>query len=93
MPFRSWNHDPYSKLKAPFHLDEGSDAIQWAVLPYCIPETQVGGHEGVGKVVKLGAGTENSGLKIGDRVGIKWVASACGNCRKSLYQTHYPKTL
>lgn len=41
----------------------------------------MGGHEGVGKVVKLGADTESSNLKIGDRVGVKWVSSACGHCR------------
>jgi propanol-preferring alcohol dehydrogenase len=34
---------------------------------------QVGGHEGIGKVVKMGPGTENSSVKVGDRVGIKWV--------------------
>lgn len=51
------------------------------MLPYPTPAGQVGGHEGVGKVVKLGAGAESSGLKVGDRVGIKWVASTCGNCR------------
>ena len=28
----------------------------------------------------MGQGTENSGRKVGDRVGIKWMASACGNC-------------
>ena len=51
------------------------------MLPFPTQPGQVGGHEGVGKIVKLGAGTESSGLKIGDRVGIKWLASACGNCR------------
>jgi alcohol dehydrogenase, propanol-preferring len=55
----------------------------WAQLPNPTPEGQVGGHEGVGKIVKLGPGSESSGVKIGDRVGIKWVASACGRCRKS----------
>ncbi|KAF3481771.1 alcohol dehydrogenase [Arthroderma uncinatum] len=48
---------------------------------------QVGGHEGVGKVVKFGPGAESSGLKIGDRVGIKWVSSACGNCAYCLEGT------
>lgn len=43
---------------------------------------QVGGHEGVGIVVKMGPGTETSAVKVGDRVGIKWVAHICGSCRK-----------
>lgn len=42
----------------------------------------MGGHEGVGKVVKLGAGAENSSVKVGDRVGIKWVSGTCGSCRE-----------
>jgi len=44
----------------------------------------VGGHEGVGKVVALGPGAENTGVKIGDRVGIKWMAGTCGNCMPCL---------
>ncbi len=60
------------------------------MLPYPTPPGQVGGHEGVGKIVKLGAGTESSGLKVGDRVGIKWVASACGNCRMCQTTTSSP---
>jgi propanol-preferring alcohol dehydrogenase len=44
---------------------------------------QIGGHEGVGNIVKLGAGADAGGLKVGQRVGIKWVAKACGHCRKS----------
>jgi propanol-preferring alcohol dehydrogenase len=52
----------------------------WAQLPAPTPAGQVGGHEGVGKVVKVGPGVQPSVAKIGDRVGIKWVASACGNC-------------
>lgn len=45
---------------------------------------QVGGHEGVGIVVQMGPSCEASGVKIGDRVGIKWIASACGNCMPCL---------
>jgi len=55
---------------------------QWRTLPYPTQPGQVGGHEGVGRVVKLGPGTEGSGIKIGDRVGVKWVSSACGTCCK-----------
>lgn len=42
----------------------------------------MGGHEGVGKVVKLGPGAENSSVQVGDRVGIKWVSGTCGSCRE-----------
>ncbi|KAL3445686.1 alcohol dehydrogenase 2 [Aspergillus insuetus] len=62
------------------HSDFGVMTNTWSILPYPTQPGQVGGHEGVGKVVKLGAGAEASGLKIGDRVGIKWLASACGQC-------------
>ena len=56
---------------------------QWAGLPYPTQAGQVGGHEGVGKVVKLGPGSEQfSSVKVGDRVGVKWVSSACGSCRE-----------
>jgi propanol-preferring alcohol dehydrogenase len=54
----------------------------WKLMPYPTPEGQVGGHEGVGKIVKMGPGAEASsgGLKVGDRVGIKWMAGICGAC-------------
>lgn len=42
---------------------------------------QVGGHEGIGVIVKMGPGTSNSAVKVGDRVGIKWLAAICGSCR------------
>jgi len=34
----------------------------------------------VGIVQKLGPGAEISTIKLGDRVGIKWAAAACGTC-------------
>jgi alcohol dehydrogenase, propanol-preferring len=49
----------------------------WAALPYPTQKGQVGGHEGIGKVVKLGPGAETSGVKIGDRVGVKWISGIC----------------
>lgn len=36
-----------------------------------VPPTQVGGHEGIGIIHKLGPGSENGRVKVGDRVGIK----------------------
>nr|CAA88034.1 alcohol dehydrogenase II [Aspergillus nidulans]prf//2210267A alcohol dehydrogenase II [Aspergillus nidulans] len=62
------------------HSDFGIMTNTWKILPFPTQPGQVGGHEGVGKVVKLGAGAEASGLKIGDRVGVKWISSACGQC-------------
>jgi alcohol dehydrogenase, propanol-preferring len=39
------------------------------------------GHEGVGKIVALGPDQPTSrSLKIGQRVGVKWLYSACGTC-------------
>jgi propanol-preferring alcohol dehydrogenase len=40
----------------------------------------IGGHEGVGEVVAIGANTAHSRINIGDRVGIKWLADSCLNC-------------
>ncbi|EJP62097.1 alcohol dehydrogenase, putative [Beauveria bassiana ARSEF 2860] len=68
------------------HSDLGVMTNSWSSLPLPTPEGQIGGHEGVGNVVKLGVGAEDSGLTIGDRVGIKWISSACGHCRS------YPTT-
>ncbi|OAP54896.1 hypothetical protein AYL99_10596 [Fonsecaea erecta] len=62
------------------HSDMGVMCNAWAWLPAPTQKGQVGGHEGVGTVAAMGPGTETSGVKIGDRVGIKWIASACGNC-------------
>lgn len=36
------------------------------------------GHQAVGRVAGLGPGTER--FKLGDRVGIAWIHSACGRC-------------
>jgi propanol-preferring alcohol dehydrogenase len=38
----------------------------------------VPGHEGVGEIVEIGE--QVSHLKLGDRVGIPWLYSACGHC-------------
>lgn len=60
----------------------------WALLPFPTPKDQVGGHEGVGEVVKLGPGAETSGLSLGSRVGVKWLASVCGECGTSPPVSH-----
>lgn len=61
----------------------------WAALPHPTQPGQVGGHEGVGKIVKMGPGTENSNVKVGDRVGVKWVSGTCGSCGMSS-STRFP---
>lgn len=42
----------------------------------------------MGTVVKLGPGAEKGVVQVGDRVGIKWIASVCGSCRE--YSSLYP---
>ncbi len=36
------------------------------------------GHEGIGSVVSIGSGVTL--VKMGDRVGVPWLCSACGHC-------------
>ncbi|KAF2717797.1 GroES-like protein [Polychaeton citri CBS 116435] len=66
------------------HSDLGIMMNSWKGLPKPTAAGQVGGHEGVGKVVKLGPGAENSTVKVGDRVGVKWIASTCFDCSACL---------
>lgn len=52
----------------------------------------IGGHEGVGEVVAIGANTAKSEIKVGDRVGIKWLADSCldcENCRNGREQSEF----
>jgi len=65
------------------HSDMGIMENSWRGLPYPTQPGQVGGHEGVGIVHKLGPGPEGR-VKVGDRVGIKWIAYACGACTPCL---------
>ncbi|TEB15139.1 mannitol-1-phosphate dehydrogenase [Coprinellus micaceus] len=68
------------------HTDLHAALGDWPVPPK-VP--LVGGHEGVGEVVAIGKGTVDSPVKLGDRVGIKWIAYSCltcEQCRKGLEQ-------
>lgn len=47
-------------------------------IPAAVPV--IGGHEGVGTVVAIGEHTTDSSIKVGDRVGVKWIAKNCGRC-------------
>jgi propanol-preferring alcohol dehydrogenase len=57
------------------HTDLHAADGDWPVKPKLpfIP-----GHEGVGRVAKLGKGV--TGLKEGDAVGVPWLHDACGGC-------------
>ncbi|KAF8465579.1 GroES-like protein [Russula ochroleuca] len=68
------------------HTDLHARLGDWP-LPHKLP--LVGGHEGVGEVVAIGANTIDCPVKIGDRVGVKWLADSClqcEQCRKGLEQ-------
>jgi alcohol dehydrogenase, propanol-preferring len=64
--------------------DMGVMCNAWSWLPAPTQAGQVGGHEGVGTIAALGTGADSSGLKVGDRVGIKWLAYACTQCEPCL---------
>ena len=57
------------------HTDLHACHGDWPVKPK-IP--LVPGHEGVGEIVEIGEQVKH--LKLGDRVGIPWLYSACGFC-------------
>ncbi|OCF40692.1 alcohol dehydrogenase, propanol-preferring [Kwoniella heveanensis CBS 569] len=59
------------------HTDLHAKQGDWPVKPM---NPLIGGHEGVGIIVAIGENTENSPVKLGDRVGIKWMADSCLNC-------------
>lgn len=46
----------------------------------------IAGHEGAGVVVAVGDGMDKR-WKVGDRAGIKWIASTCGECEFCLTGT------
>lgn len=59
------------------HSDLHFMAGEWAIKPR-LPSA--GGHEGVGRILAIGAHTLNSPVNIGDRVGIKYVIDSCMHC-------------
>ena len=58
------------------HTDLHAADGDWPVKP---SPPFIPGHEGVGEVVEVGR--EVKGVKVGDRVGVPWLHSACGFCR------------
>ncbi|KAL2851879.1 chaperonin 10-like protein [Aspergillus pseudoustus] len=63
------------------HSDHGLMINAWERYPRPTMVNQIGGHEGVGHVVRLGPGLGDSPVKIGDRVGVKFIHKACRICR------------
>nr|WP_244939717.1 alcohol dehydrogenase AdhP [Acinetobacter guerrae] len=57
------------------HTDLHAMHGDWPIKP-SLPF--IPGHEGVGEVVEIGAGITH--LKVGEKVGIPWLYSACGHC-------------
>ena len=56
------------------------DEIEGRTPPPHLPI--VPGHQVVGQVVETGAGCQR--LRVGDRVGVAWIYSACGRCHRCL---------
>lgn len=61
------------------HTDLHAARGDWPVKP---TPPFIPGHEGIGRVVAIGAGVTN--VKEGDRVGVPWLYSACGHCEYCL---------
>ncbi|GLB34537.1 putative alcohol dehydrogenase GroES-like domain [Lyophyllum shimeji] len=55
------------------HIKKG-DWARKPILPL------IGGHEAVGRVVAIGEHSDAGPVKVGDRVGIKWIADVCMKC-------------
>ncbi|KAL4861009.1 hypothetical protein BDV12DRAFT_204464 [Aspergillus spectabilis] len=61
------------------HTDLAFILNSYGHMPEPTPVNQIGGHEGVGYVVQLGEDVTE--VQVGDRVGVKWITSACLTCQ------------
>jgi propanol-preferring alcohol dehydrogenase len=61
------------------HTDLHAAKGDWPVKP---TPPFIPGHEAIGLVVELGAGV--TAVKLGERVGVPWLYSACGHCEYCL---------
>ncbi len=55
------------------HLRNGDESLPDEFYPLVL------GHEGIGRIVAIGEGTQTS-LKLGDRVGLPWLYDTCLDC-------------
>ncbi|KAG6865643.1 hypothetical protein C0991_000813 [Blastosporella zonata] len=72
-------HDHPVKTQAELAPDLHAALGDWPIPP---KSPLIGGHEGVGEIVAIGNHTTDSPVKVGDRVGIKWLAGSCLNCEQ-----------
>ena len=59
------------------HLRNGDEGLPDEMYPLVL------GHEGIGRIVAVGEGTETS-LRLNDRVGLPWLYDTCLDCRPCL---------
>jgi len=59
------------------HTDLHAWKGDWPIAPMT---PLIGGHEGIGQIVAIGDSTVASPVKVGNRVGIKWLADSCLDC-------------
>ncbi|KAI6043949.1 hypothetical protein EDC04DRAFT_2944250 [Pisolithus marmoratus] len=71
-------------VKQPSQLVSGECLVKIICTGVCHTDLHAshGGHEGIGTIVAIGAHTENSPVRVGQRVGIKWLANSCLNCEQ-----------
>ncbi|KAJ5394971.1 uncharacterized protein N7487_009274 [Penicillium crustosum] len=70
------------------HSDHGLMTNAWARYPRPTLAGQIGGHEGVGYVVRLGTGLEGSSIMLGTRVGVKFVHNISGYYTPGTFQEY-----
>ena len=63
------------------HTDLG---VRSGLYPVNPKPNLIGGHEGIGNVVAIAENTDYGGVKVGDRVGIKFIGKSCLNCEMCL---------
>ena len=59
------------------HIRDGQEPVPEQCYPIIL------GHEGIGRITQTGPDTP-TGFQIGDRVGLPWLYSTCGDCRPCL---------